>query len=370
MNSLGVRLIIWLGKVVPAPLPYPMHRAIKNVEITCDAWNGSGFQITFALSKDQLTEYDLLATSTFAPFSRVIIAVAVGALPEVLIDGVITHHQFFPDSDAGKSTLTITGRDIGVMLDLTEKTKKYENQSDFVIVPQVLAKYATYGIVPNVTPTADVPITISRTPWQTETDLQFLHRMAKRNGYVFYIEPLTFGTNRAYFGPDIRLSRPQPALTLNQGSANNVDSIQFSNDALQPLEADGKFKVAGIQRSLPIPRVPVPRIPPQAMFPVGAKRTAQLRSVANKTPNLASLARVSTMLEGRDPVTGEGTVDITRYGSVLRARRLVGVRGAGASYDGFYFVRRVTHRIQDGAYTQSFSLAREGLGTLTPVVVP
>ena len=71
-----------------------------------------------------------------------------------------------------------------------------------------------------------------------------------------------------------------------------------------------------------------------------------------------------------EPVTGNGEVDAARYGKVLRARRPVGVRGVGTSYDGFYFVRRVTHTIRKGTYTQSFTLSRDGTGALLPVVVP
>jgi hypothetical protein len=65
-----------------------------------------------------------------------------------------------------------------------------------------------------------------------------------------------------------------------------------------------------------------------------------------------------------EPVTAEGDLDTVRYGSVLRARQLVGVRGVGRSYNGDYFVRRVTHRIQGGVYTQTFTLSREGTGAL------
>jgi hypothetical protein len=71
-----------------------------------------------------------------------------------------------------------------------------------------------------------------------------------------------------------------------------------------------------------------------------------------------------------EAVRAEGDLDSARYGHVLRARRPVGVRGAGTTYDGFYFVRRVTHTIRDGEYSQSFSLSREGTGALLPVVVP
>jgi hypothetical protein len=56
---------------------------------------------------------------------------------------------------------------------------------------------------------------------------------------------------------------------------------------------------------------------------------------------------------------------------VLRARRPVGVRGAGHSYDGDYYVRRVRHVITSGvSYNQQFTISREGIGELLPVVRP
>ena len=64
-----------------------------------------------------------------------------------------------------------------------------------------------------------------------------------------------------------------------------------------------------------------------------------------------------------EAVRGSGEVDTARYGAVLRARGLVGVRGAGLDYDGFYFVRSVTHSITQGlVHAELHALSREGTG--------
>ena len=55
-------------------------------------------------------------------------------------------------------------------------------------------------------------------------------------------------------------------------------------------------------------------------------------------------------------------------GNILRARQLVGVRGAGLAYDGLYYVKTVTHNIKRGEYKQSFTLTRDGLISQTPKV--
>ena len=60
-------------------------------------------------------------------------------------------------------------------------------------------------------------------------------------------------------------------------------------------------------------------------------------------------------------MTANGSLDVLRYGRVLKARKLVGVRGAGAAFDGLYYVKSVTHNIKRGEYKQSFTLSRNGL---------
>ena len=70
-----------------------------------------------------------------------------------------------------------------------------------------------------------------------------------------------------------------------------------------------------------------------------------------------------------DAMTASGTLDGGAYGSVLRPRMLVGMRGAGWSADGIWYVQQVVHHVTRGAYTASFTLQREGSGALTPVVM-
>jgi hypothetical protein len=69
-----------------------------------------------------------------------------------------------------------------------------------------------------------------------------------------------------------------------------------------------------------------------------------------------------------EAVTGEGSLDVLRYGRSLKARQLVGVRGAGLAFDGLYYVKSVTHNIKRGEYKQSFKLVRNGLISTLPKV--
>jgi hypothetical protein len=369
-SQLGIRLILLIGKAIPLPAPYNVSSSLTSVEVTNDAEQGDGFQMTFTMSKDLVIDYSLLLSGMLDPFTRVVIGVLIGAIPQVLIDGVITHHQVAPSSDPGMSTLTVTGKDVTTMLDLQEKNASYENQPDFLIVLQLIAQYALYGLVPVVTPTTDIPIMLDRIPRQHETDLKFIQRLAQKNGYVFYIEPLTIGANTAYWGPENRASVPQSALTMNMGTMTNVKSLHFSQDALAPVGTTGTFVEPITKISIPIPALPSLRVPPLVPFPTQARRTVLLRDTANQNPGQAATAAVAAETRAPDSVTGEGELNTIYYGNVLRARRLVGVRGVGFSYDGLYYVRRVTHTLSRGEYTQKFTVSREGTGALLPAVIP
>ncbi len=370
-SLLGIRLLLLHGSTVPRPAPPELLKALTRVEVQNNSNESDGFQLTFAVARDGLADYGLIQGGALAPMTRVIIGVVFGALPEVLIDGVITHTQFDPGSGSGQAAFTVTGRDLTALMDLEEKNSEYQNQPDSVIALQVLANYARYGIAPQVSPTTDVPIMIRRIPRQQETDLQLLQRLAERNGYVFYLEPQTVGVSTAFWGPPSRVGLPQPALSVNLGAATNVRSLNFANDALAPVESRGVFVEPFSKMSIPIPSLPSLRLPPLAASPATAYRVRLERGTANQEATSAATSALATMMNAPDAATASGELDGARYGSALRARKLVGVRGAGFTHDGTWYVRRVTHSITLGAtpqFTQQFSLSREGTGALTPFV--
>jgi hypothetical protein len=371
MSGLGVRLQLLIGPTIPVPAPYPVMDALIDLEVTNKDQDFDGFKMTFSLGKDSLLDYGLLLSGVLDPPSRVVIMVFIGALPQVLIDGLITEHQVIPSNRPGESTLHVFGKDISLKLSLEERNETFPNQSDSVIVTRLIGNYAALGLVPRVTPTTDVPIQTDRIPPQQGTDLDFIKELARRNGFVFYIEP-TFvpGVNTAYWGVDNRLGQPQPALTMNMGPDTNVDNpVTFSFDALGPAAPQVTIVEPFTKMAISIP-LPSSLHPPLARQPAGSLRKTLPRNTAKLSATQAGLRALSSASQSSDAVTASGEVDAVRYGRALRSRQLVGVRGAGQSYDGNYYVQQVTHRIRRGAYKQSFSLRREGRGAVLPFVLP
>ncbi len=369
-SLLGVRLILWMGKVIPVPVSYDLSSAFTRAEVSVGGANGDGFQLTFTLGLDRTFDYDLLGAGWLDPMTRVVVGVALGVVPEVLFDGVITHHQIAPGDRPGLATLTVTGRDVSLLMELKENDNRFPNQSDGVIVTRIVADYAQYGLLPTgVTQTPNIPIELQLVPRQHETDLAFIRRLARRNGFVVYTEPTTFGVSSLYWGPETRFGLPQPALTHNLGSATNVADLHVTYDALAPVGTKGSFVEPITKTTIPIPVLPSLKLPPLSASPAQPQRTRRLRDTGKRNPADAATAAVATVSNAADAVRLEGRLDTVRYGAVLHPRRPVGVRGVGRSYDGDYYVGSVRHVIARGQYTQEFSLSREGTGTLLPVLL-
>jgi hypothetical protein len=292
----------------------------------------------------------------------------------VLMDGIISRQEVVPSDEPGASTLTVTGEDLSLAMDLTQERQSWPAMPFNVRATVICAKYARYGMIPLVVPPVfvDVPNPTEYIPIQSSTDLAYLKAMASVVGYVFFVEPGPAPlANIAYWGPEVRAGLVQPALTVGMGAATNVESLSLSFDGLSRTQYTATLVEPNTRIGID---VPVPDIsllhPPLAARPAVALKQEPLPDVADRPMVELLLLGLSRTSEASDAVSGQGKLDVLRYGHVLRARQLVGLRGAGLAYDGLYYVTSVTHDIKRGEYKQSFSLARDGLIPLAPAVLP
>jgi len=278
-----------------------------------------------------------------------------------------------PDAMSGSSKLVVTGKDLTALMDLIDFSGlPYPGMTSDLRALVILAKYAMFGVVPEVipVPAPDIPIPLLTIHSQKKTDYLYLNHLAQEVGYVFYLVPGPFpGQSQAYWGPQVRIGMPQTALCVNLDSWTNVESLNFRYEPQTAV-----LPIIFIQD--PITKVPIPiPIPPVTPFspPLGAaimppQKIEFMSETAKLNPAIALMKGFARVTETCDTVTGEGTLDVMRYGQPLRARSLVGVRGAGIGFDGMHYVDKATHRIKPGEYKQSFVLKRNALVSDTPVV--
>ncbi len=367
-------LTLLVGPVEAFPAPKPVIDALTSVEVTVSATGKSGFQLSFTLANSSpLQTFFLLAGGSPVPIIRVILLATFGGLPQVVMDGVVKHTEVVPDAMQGSSKLVVTGEDLTAVMDLIDFSGfPFPGLTPDLRVLIMLAKYAMFGIVPNVVPviTPDIEVPVDKIPSQKGTDLAYIQQLAKEAGYVFYLEPGPLpGMTQAYWGPQIKIGVPQPALNVNMDAWTNVESLNFRYEpqtAVLPLVFI-QDQITKLVFPLPIPPV-TPLNPPLGVIVPFPQKIEELEDTAKLSPAQAIMVGMARASETADVVSGDGSLDVLRYGQILKARQLVGIRGAGLAFDGLYYVESAKHQIKLGEYKQSFTLKRNALVSNLPVV--
>jgi hypothetical protein len=376
--SNAVHLTLLMGPIIPLPVPAMLIDALEEARVTCSATGASGFQLRFKInSKSELNTLFLIAvgnnTSVGTPPLRVVLIVTLEGRPQPLFDGVVTNVEVQAGQNNQPGSITVTGEDLTKVMDLIDFSGlPYPAMPIAARVALICAKYAAFGIIPLPIPELflDVPIPIERIPAQQGTDLAYIRQLAEEVGHVFYIEPGEMPlTNIAYFGPEIKVGPPQPALNIDMDAHTNVESLNFSFDPTK-----GVLPIVFIQNQMsrvPIP-IPIPNLnplqPPLGVLSTPLANLKIMKDTAKMNAMQAIMAGLGEAKKSQDAVSANGSLDVLRYGRILKPRRLVGVRGAGIAYDGLYYVASVTSTLGRGKFSQSFNLTRNGLISITPTV--
>lgn len=380
MLAKGIQLSLLIGPVVPIPVPRVVLDALDSVEVHTASDAASGFSLTFQFdSHSSLNTLFVLAgaqgTGPGRLPLRVMLVVILNGTPQPLFDGVMTHVEVQGGDQGAPGTLTVIGEDVTKAMDMQDWSGlPFPAMPVEARVALLCAKYAPFGLIPLIVPILfpDVQNPVDKIPAQQGTDLAYIRELARKAGYVFYVEPGPApGTNVAYFGPELKVGIPQPALNLDMDALTNVESLSFRFDP-----AKGVLPVVFIQNQLtrlPIP-IPIPDLnplqPPLGALPTPIANLTILKDTAKLNPMQALSRGLAEAAKSQDAVSGSGSLNVLRYGRVLKARGLVGVRGAGVAYDGLYYVQSVKSTLKRGEFKQSFELTRNGLVSITPRVPP
>lgn len=278
---------------------------------------------------------------------------------EELIEGYITQvrPRFGPDPAA--CTLEVSGMDRSVLMDREEKLKAWPNKKDSDIAADILRQY---GLIPAVEDTAVIHDEVRSTVVQRETDLQFLHRLALRNGFACWVEERT-----GYFKPLPSDLAPQPVLAAHFGEETTLQHFTAAIDALKPVHVSmyqvdrASKEVLSVSAEENQQEALGQREPPD-LLPAGieAGQVYVGKNAATGRPEMAALCR-GLFQEGTWFVTGEGTVNGNAYGHVLRPRGRVTIKGVGETYSGVYRVTQVRHTFAPGGYEQFFRVKRNAI---------
>jgi phage protein D len=369
----SVTVMVYAGSSAPAKLTASFVDALQRVEVIQKLDGIAGFKITLNLQLPfkQSSELPILKDGTVAPGKRVKIGVRIGSSTTVLTDGVVGQHELHRVAGSDDEfTYDVFGWSLMSYMDVEQLTTEWPGRSSAQIVTEVLDKYAKYGLTANVVaPSTDYTPTVEQ--WikqQNSSDLQVVRSLGEPFAYIFTIRPgaSMSAQSVAYWGPPSRDGSPLPSLAVRMGS-RAVKSSQFTYDAAGAEKAKGGTRTDTDEDNV-LPVESSPDLGAKALATASSAASALARTKLFIEPGLSgvlakSFADAQAQRSARRAARMTADIDGFVYPKAVTAGALLPVRGAGMLHDGVYYVEEVKHVLERGAYTQSVTMTREGLGS-------
>jgi len=339
-----------------------LYTDLISLEVELDDDLAGMFRMRVAMMLQPDGTWTYLDDERFAAWKKVTVSAGFESTEELFI-GYITHVKPNFDCDPSKCSLDVWGIDGSVLMDREEKLKEWPNQKDSDIASQIFED-PLYGLTPEVENTEVIHDEAVSTILQRETDMQFLKRLALRNGFECYVEGKT-----GYFRKPQVGATPQPVLAVHFGDETSVRNFSMEVNAVTPanvvmLQVDQTEKEVLKTSAVPSQQKALGGTDATGLLPPGMN-PAQIYVGMSAATGSSEMSALSQALynEGEWFVTAEGEIVGNQYGHVLRNRGTVTIKGIGETYSGVYYVNHVTHSFTLCGYTQFFKVKRNALLT-------
>ncbi len=346
-----------LGTIISAGnLPTDLIGGASQVEVYERLGDTTLYSIRFP---DDIVNDDFpqLVNKKLDPGAVIAITVPINNKPECLVKGPV-HSQQIQMLHGGQGTgLEVRGADSSIRLDREFNSSVWSNVTDS---EAVIAIVSQYGLIPDVRGTNTRHLETKHSLIQRDTDLQFIRRLARRNGYLFWITCNVL-VETAHFKRLSLSEQPKVDLIINREN-NNISAFEIFWDVERPTSVEGsqldltnKSAIDGKVRESP-------------QKSLGAKSLKKITNDVRST-HVAAPGDDAGNLQAR----GEGVLIDTQWfikarcqtsvkqlGKLVRAHMIVNVIGAGSRHSGKYLVSGVKHLIDATGHLMEIELIRNG----------
>lgn len=342
--------------------------AIAAVEVEENADLPSAFSITLPVKVNANGDYDTVSDPRLGPLSNIAItAQASDGVTHCLIDGYALSQNVHLDTGTASSTVKVWGQDATWLMNATEQVHEWVDVTDGAVANSIFGTYGFTSDPANLQNDSPAHTEDTHSLMQRATDAQFLRMLARRNGKLFRVFCTdTPGQRTGSFARPSLDGDPVTILTLNDAAAATVSAVDIAWDVMRPssvlareaLFTDNDSQGAGGTTT------------DSGLTPLGAQTlaafattpvTSLLTTIVDTGEELTERAQ-SLLTEAGWFVRCQGTADVGRLGSILRAGTVTRLDAAGALHSGKYFVWSVRHKITAESHTMDFVLMRNAIG--------
>ena len=314
--------------------------------------------LKFETRRDENGRWSVQDAGILAPWESIVIEAAFGSTTEEIMRGYIREIKADYPEDAGETTVTVECQDESIKLDREHVRYVWGGDaptSDRIIVSAILADHDLALDLQSGDGQSELVIN------QDDTDIKFLRKRAESNGYE-----LLFRRRKVYFGPMRLDAGPQETIMVYAGTGTYCYRLSIRDDGHKPdkvafdrAQTDGAGVVTEVVESdLSLLGSESTDSSGRGLNDFTWRMTRQ--GGMSETEWLARAQKKANELSLK--VKGEGELDGSLYGHVLRVGEPVGVDGVGERYGGIYYVDTVRHQFNMEGYRQAFTLLRNAYG--------
>lgn len=269
---------------------------------------------------------------------------------------------------SGGTTLNVEGHGLGILHHRAERVRSWLGRTVSQVVAEVAQEMGYVGTSARITETAETYDALNQAG---ETDAAFLKRLARREGYEFWIDDAGL-----YWGPRRFDAAPRHVYrwATPNGAADGILSWSVESNLVRRV---GKVQVVGRD---PITKRAVTQaataetedrvtlgdtkrvVDPETGRTTDEKinATDAIRA-AGATNETKARREASARYQRAERETVKLSLSVIGTPS-LRAKSTIQIDGLGSLLDGLYYATKVTHSISSGGYTCLVEAIRDDLG--------
>lgn len=306
-------------------------------------------------------DFDRLVDARLDAGSDLSILVASSGGNQCLAKGPVGAQRIHFEHGGEGSYVEVRGSDAAIKMDREAKSMVWTDVTDSDAVSSIVAQY---GFVPEVDATSAGHYENKHALVQRESDLSFVRRLARRNGFLFWISADALGIQTAHFKKPPVDGSPTATLRINQ-SPPGLEKLDLRWDVERPNSVDGAQLDLNSLENLDGGKsdAPLAALGGRDLAAItGDQRSMYLAAPADDAGDLQSRA-AGALVESTFFIRATCETRLDRVGSPIRAHTVVEIQGAGSRHSGKYFVAAVRHTIDPVKHSMELELLRNAWGT-------
>jgi phage protein D len=349
--------VSFLPAVLPNGLPDPQMPVPATVQVVEALHQATTYRLHYEFSSKD-GDFPLLRDEHLDPEKELAVMVMVDMVPKFLVSGPVMRQEISIPHGGSGGELDVMGGDHCVTMDREDKAKIWNNVTDSLAVTAVLAEHR---LVPDVGVTTTLHTEFKHALVQRETDLRFVRRLARRNGFWFWITSEAPAVNIGHFKRFAPGGAADVELKINTKDAN-IDRVTIEWDSERPVAATMKQVDLASKNVIDgsVDRSPLSGLASKPLADVvNEKRSVHIAVPADSAGDLTARAEALLIDHGWF-VSARVVARMSVLKKLVRAHAVASLAGVGKRHSGNYVVSRVIHDIDAADHVMTIELMRNG----------